>query len=74
MARKAQKKVVKKRHAKRQREPQKVYIPIHNQALFNQQRDAKIAESIKARVKEDETLTQIQIEDLRKRRKELLRV
>jgi len=63
------KKVVKKRQGRKQ-----VYIPIHNQALFNQQRDAKIAESIKARVKEDETLTQIQIEDLRKRRKELLRV
>ena len=66
--------MAKKKKVVKKRLPQKVYIPIHNQALFNQQRDAKIAESIKARVKEDETLTQIQIEDLRKRRKELLRV
>jgi len=46
---------------------------IHNQALANKARDIKIAESIKTRMTEEETLTQIQIKDLEKRRKELMK-
>ena len=57
--------------------PRKVYpvslMVIHNQALANKARDIKIAESIKTRMTEEETLTQIQIKDLEKRRKELMK-
>lgn len=49
------------------------FLGVHNQALFNSQRDTKIAQSIKTRMKEDETLTEVQIKDLEKRRKELMK-
>ena len=49
------------------------FITIHNSALANKVRDTNIAESIKVRMKEDNTLTEIQIADLMKRRAELLK-
>ena len=49
------------------------FIGIHNSALANKVRDTKIAESIKVRMKEDNTLTEIQMADLRKRRAELIK-
>ena len=50
------------------------FVVIHNQALFNQQRDTKIAESIKKRIEDEETLTDLQIKDLEKRRQELMKL
>ena len=54
--------------------PANQFIVVHNQALLNSQRDTKISESIKTRMKEDETLTQVQIDDLKQRRKELMKL
>ena len=52
----------------------KQFIPIHNSALANSVRDSKVAESIRIRMKEDDTLSTHQITDLQQRRKELLKV
>ena len=48
------------------------FIGIHNQSLKNSMRDSKVRESIRVRLKEDDTLSEAQITDLEKRRKELL--
>ena len=49
------------------------FIGIHNSDIAKKVRDTKIAESIKVRMKEDNTLTEIQMADLRKRRAELIK-
>ena len=78
----AQKKKAKKRPlkaaARKRRQPPPVplvgqFIGIHNSALANKARDTNIAESIKVRMKEEDTLTERQIEELRKIRSELLK-
>ena len=47
------------------------FIGIHNQSLINSMRDSKVRESIRVRMNE-ETLSEAQMSDLEKRRKELL--
>jgi len=74
----AQKKKAKKRVARKRRQPPPVPLPnqfigIHNSALANKARDTNIAESIKVRIKEEDTLTERQIGELRKIRSELLK-
>jgi len=69
----------KKRKVAKQRRPQTrssdQINAIHNQALMNSARDAKIAEAIKQRMKatSGETFSAHQLADLEKRRIELLK-
>ena len=72
----------KKRKVAKQRRPQtrssapsEQINAIHNQALMNSARDAKIAEAIKQRMKatSGETFSAHQLADLEKRRIELLK-
>mgnify|MGYP003152375822 CR=1 FL=1 len=65
--------MAKRKRKKKTKSVPSQFLGVHNQALFNSQRDIKIAQSIKTRMKEDETLTQVQIKDLEKRRKELMK-
>ena len=72
----AQKKKAKKRVARKRKQPVPLpnqFIGIHNSALANKARDTNIAESIKVRIKEEDTLTERQIGELRKIRSELLK-
>ena len=65
-----------KRRAKRKQPTKSDRINvIHNQALMNSARDAKIASAIKERMKatSGETLSKHQLADLEKRRIELLK-
>lgn len=75
MPKKAKRKT-RKRQATKQVAPtrQQQFLPIHNSALANSVRDSKIGESIRVRLKEDDTLSANQIADLQERRKELLKV
>ena len=76
MPKKAKRKTRKRGATKGQVAPtrQQQFLPIHNSALANSVRDSKIGESIRVRLKEDDTLSATQIEDLQERRKELLKV
>ena len=75
MPKKAKRKT-RKRQATKQVAPtrQQQFLLIHNSALANSVRDSKIGESIRVRLKEDDTLSANQIADLQERRKELLKV
>ena len=75
MPKKAKRKT-RKRQATKQVAPtrQQQFLPIYNSALANSVRDSKIGESIRVRLKEDDTLSANQIADLQERRKELLKV
>ena len=53
---------------------QLLFATIHNKALANLARDTAHAEKIRTRMKEDESLSTQRIEDLEKKRLELLKL
>lgn len=68
----------KKKKAKRRKQPKVLpraqeYMGIHQSALANKARDTKIAETIKVRLKEDDTLTKNQTDALTNIRRELIK-